>query len=451
VRRIIRRGPIGALALATVLVAAACGSDNSSGSGATTTAAAGGATTTAASSGATTTAAAGGATTTAGGAATTANANQTPIKIGVLLPLSGTFATPQYLDIVNAQPKMPGNDKIDGRPYQIISKDDQANATAGAAAVRELLDSDKVDVIIGTNFTAVANAELPLTTAAKKLQLSLSGCPACGDGATYPYNFSDEFDRPTQAAATIPRIKALGLNEFVILESQDAAAKPYVDSVTAEAQKAGMTITKDITFQPGNLDFGNQVQEAKDAGAKLVYIASIAPADEVNIVKAFDEADFHPILMGNSSMGVGTVSGATSNKDWVATWQSSGYGLGEVNPIADNVATWRTNIKKALGDDKYNQLAALGFNSVAAAQDWFDTFKAAVEATHSTDGPTLAKWIETNGHKGIRANYTFTPQRHNGYTANDVGWAQPGTLKDGFLDAAKTSAPAGGSTSTTSG
>jgi branched-chain amino acid transport system substrate-binding protein len=443
VRRIIRRGPIGALALATVLVAAACGSDNSSsGSGATTTAASGGATTTAASGGATTTAASGATTTAAGGgASTTANANTTPIKIGVLLPLSGTFATPQYLDIINAQPKMPGNDKIDGRPYQIISKDDQGNATAGAAATRELLDSDKVDVIIGTNFTAVANAELPLTTAAKKLQLSLSGCPSCGDGTTYPYAFSNEFDRPTQAAATIPRIKALGLNEFVMLESQDAAAKPYVDYVTAEAQKAGMTITKDITFQPGNLDFGNQVAEAKDAGAKLVYIASIAPSDEVNIVKAFDEADFHPILMGNSSIGAGTVAGATTNKDWVATWQSSGYGIHELNPnLSDLVTTWRTNIKTALGADKYSALAALGFNSVAAAQDWFDTFKAAVEATHSTDGPTLAKWIETNGHKGLRANYTFTPTRHNGFVAEDVGWAIPGTLKDGFLDAAKSSA-----------
>ncbi|HEY1281220.1 MAG TPA: ABC transporter substrate-binding protein [Acidimicrobiales bacterium] len=452
---IIRRAPIGALALATVLVAAACGSDNSSSSSGATTTAGGAATTaasaatTAAASGATTT---GAATTAAAAAATTANANQTPIKIGVLLPLSGTFATPQYLDIINAQPKMPGNDKIDGRPYQIISKDDQGNATAGAAAVHELLDSDKVDVIIGTNFTAVANAELPLTTAAKVLQLSLSGCPSCGDGATYPYAFSNEFDRPTQAAATIPRIKALGLNEFAILESQDASSKPYVDAVTAAAQQGGMTITKDVSFQPGNLDFGNQVQELKDSGTKLVYIASIAPADEVNIVKAFDEADFHPILMGNSSMGVGTVAAATSNKDWVSTWQSSGYGLGEVNPVSSTVDKWRTNIKAALGNDKYNQLAALGFNPVAAAQDWFTIFKAAVEANHTTDGPTLAKWIETNGYKGgLRADYTFTPQRHNGFTANDVGWAQPGTIKDGFLDAAKTSVSSGGSTSTTSG
>jgi len=110
----------------------------------------------------------------------------------------------------------------------------------------------------------------------------------------------------------------------------------------------------------------------------------------------------------------------------VSTWQSSGYGLGEVNPVSSTVDKWRTNLKTALGTDKYNQLAALGFNPVAAAQDWFTIFKAAVEANHTTDGPTLAKWIETNGYKGgLRADYTFTPQRHNGFTADNVGWAQP--------------------------
>src|SRR5262249_11784892 len=89
-----------------------------------------------------------------------------PIKNRVLLPPSAKLPTPQYLDVINAMTNVPGNDTIDGRPVQIIAKDDQGNATAGAAATRELLDSDNVDVIIGTNFTAGANAELPLTTAA---------------------------------------------------------------------------------------------------------------------------------------------------------------------------------------------------------------------------------------------------------------------------------------------
>jgi branched-chain amino acid transport system substrate-binding protein len=437
VKRITKRGSVAALALLAV-VAAACGSDNkSSSSGAATTAASGTTATTAAGGGPTTTGASGSTGTTAASGAT-GSSGTGPIKIGVLLPLSGTFATPQYLDIINAMVKIPGNDKIDGSPVQIISKDDQGNATAGAAATRELLDSDKVDVIIGTNFTAVANAELPLTTAAKKLQLSLSGCPACGDGATYPYNFSDEFDRPTQGPASIDRIKKLGLNSFAMLESQDASSKPYVDAINAAAQAGGVTVSKDVTFQPGNLDFGNQVSQLKDSGAKLVYIASIAPADEVNIVKAFDEADYHPILMGNSSMGTGTVTAATSNKNWVATWQASGFGIGELNQtLSPQVKAWRDQMKTALGD-KYTALAAAGLNSVAAGADWFNIFKAAVEATHSTDGPTLAKWIE--GQKftnALRAAYTFTPTRHNGFTSDQVGWAQPGTIKDGFPDAAQ--------------
>ena len=293
-------------------------------------------------------------------------------------------------------------------------------------------------MIIGTNFTAVANAELPLTTAAKKLQLTLSGCPACGDGATYPYNFSDEFDRPTQGAASIDRIKKLGLSSFAILESQDTSAKPYVDAVTAAAQAGGVTITTDVTFQPGNLDFTNQVSQLKNTGTGLVYIASIAPADEANIVTAFDQADFHPILMGNSSITARPVASATSNTGWVATWQSSGFGIGELNQtLSPQVQQWREQMRTALGD-KYQAIASLGFNSVATGADWYNVFKAAVEATHSTDGPTLARWIESNRHTGsLRADYTFTPQRHNGFTAADVGWAQPSTLKDGFLDAAQ--------------
>jgi basic membrane protein A len=92
------------LAASLAIVAAACGSDNSSSSSgaATTTAASGGATTTAASGGATTTAASGGATTTAAGGAITCKpgtAVSTPIKtqqadgkgksVGLLFDLTG--------------------------------------------------------------------------------------------------------------------------------------------------------------------------------------------------------------------------------------------------------------------------------------------------------------------------------------------------------------------------
>ena len=65
-------------------------------------------------------------------------------------------------------------------------------------------------------------------------------------------------------------------------------------------------------------------------------------------------------------------------------------------------------------------------------QDGFDIVKAAIEGSHSTDGPTMAQWLVTNGYNGIRANYTFTSTRHNGLTPETVGWEQPGTFDDGY-------------------
>ena len=101
--------------------------------------------------------------------------------------------------------------------------------------------------------------------------------------------------------------------------------------------------------------------------------------------------------------------------------------------LSPQVIAWRANLKAQLGAAATTQV----LNAQAGIQDAFDIFKAAVEATHSTDGPTLATWIQTNGFpKGLRAAYTFTATRHNGYTSADVGWAIPGTANDGFLDSA---------------
>src|SRR5258708_2693847 len=67
--------------------------------------------------------------TTAGGS-TSAPANSSPIKIGVMLPLSGPLAgsSADYAPMVPLLTKEAGNTTIDGRPVQIILKDDTGTA-----------------------------------------------------------------------------------------------------------------------------------------------------------------------------------------------------------------------------------------------------------------------------------------------------------------------------------
>src|SRR4051812_3197341 len=132
---------VGAVMLS--LVAAACGSSSKKTTGSTSN-------------------------TTGGASATPTTNNPNPIKIGIEEPLSGPTASKDSADMVqNVLQKMKEFSVIDGRPVQIIVRDDQGSATTAAAVARQLIDQDKVDVFLGPQFTPLAQPVLPLVTAAK--------------------------------------------------------------------------------------------------------------------------------------------------------------------------------------------------------------------------------------------------------------------------------------------
>jgi branched-chain amino acid transport system substrate-binding protein len=407
------QGGIGALAVAA-LIAAGC-SSSSKKSATTATTATGSATTT----------------------ATTA-ANATPIKVAFLLPFSGPSAlngagNKPFIDTIT---KEPGHATIDGHPVQVVIGDDQGTAAGGASATHQLVDQDHVNVVIGSNLSAVVAAEVPVTTQSKTLEITLTGCtPICGDGTSYPYAFSIEFNRPVQGPATMARVKGLGKSSIAVLESLDPSGQQYLDALKAAAGPAGVTISKVVTFQPNSLDMSNQVAQLKAAGADLIYMDSVSGPDIANVVKAMDEDSYHPAILGNSALSGVVVYNAipAASKSWANTWQASGFGLNMVaGHLSPEVQAWHDRMLALIGPS-VNQTA---LNNSVVIEDAFDMFKAAVEATHSTDGPTLATWIQNNGFQGLRADFQFTASDHYGLSAATVGWAIPGPLVGGFLKAA---------------
>ena len=380
----------------------------------------------------------------AGGGSTTTAANATPIKIGYLFSYSGPNGTSgaTYKPFIDALTKEPGNDTIDGHPVQVVMADDQSTAGGGASATHQLIDQDHVNVVIGSTLSAVVGAEVPVTTAGKTLEIALTGCtPVCGDGASYPYQFSIEFNRPIQGPATMQRVKGLGKSSIAILESLDPSGQQYLDALKGAAAPAGVTISKVVTFQPSSLDLSNPVAQLKAANAGLVYVDSVSPTDIANVVKAMDEDSYHPTLLGNSALSFPTVYNAlpASAKSWAGTWQASGFGVNMVaGHLSAPVTAWHDELVKLIGPS-VNQVA---LNNLVVIQDSFDMYKAAVEGAHSLDGPTLAQWLVTNGFQGLRADFKYSATDHYGMTPADVGWAIPGPLQGGFLQAAPN--PTGG-------
>jgi branched-chain amino acid transport system substrate-binding protein len=91
-----------------------------------------------------------------------------PIKIGLILPMTGQSAsTGRQIDAAVKLWVAQNGDKIAGRKVEIILKDDGAVPDATKRIAQELIVNDKVSVIAGFGITPTALATAPLATQSK--------------------------------------------------------------------------------------------------------------------------------------------------------------------------------------------------------------------------------------------------------------------------------------------
>ena len=98
----------------------------------------------------------------------TASAQASPFKVGLLLPMTGPFAsTGRQIDNGVRLYMAQFGDKAAGRPIQIILKDDTGAPDITKRLAQELVVNDKVDVLAGFGLTPLALATAPIATQAK--------------------------------------------------------------------------------------------------------------------------------------------------------------------------------------------------------------------------------------------------------------------------------------------
>src|ERR687896_632330 len=96
-----------------------------------------------------------------GGGGGGGEASGDPIKVGASLPLTGEFSEP-------GKAARQGNESgglIDGRPVEMVIKDDQSNQNTIVADYNALISQDQVDLLLGT-FSSLLN--LPASAVAER-------------------------------------------------------------------------------------------------------------------------------------------------------------------------------------------------------------------------------------------------------------------------------------------
>ena len=207
-----------------------------------------------------------------GGTGTSA---QETLRIGLILPMTGAFAsTGRQIEAAARLNMQQNGDTVAGKKVQLVLKDDTGVADLTKRLAQELIVNDKVQVLAGFGLTPLALATAPLSTQAKVPQIVMAAATSIITEQS-PYIVRTSF---TAAQVTVPLAEWAsknGVKRAVTLVS-DYAPGIDIEKVFSETlTKAGGQV-ENLRVPLANPDFSPFLQKVADArpDALLVFVPS---------------------------------------------------------------------------------------------------------------------------------------------------------------------------------
>ena len=240
-----------------------------------------------------------------GGGGGGGKASGEPIKVGASLPLTGEFSEPgkaakQGYEVWEAMVNDSGG-LIDGRPVQMVIKDDQSNQNTIVADYNALISHDKVDMLLGT-FSSLLN--LPASTVAERNRM-LYVEPAGGAPELFDRGFKYLFFAQQATADKQGDVWAKYVTELPEDQRPKTAAYPTLDDPFAQPTSEGIekilkaagikTVYRETyTIDNPNLD---GIASAIKSRKPDVVVHGATFEDGVGMVRALRKAGFTPKML----------------------------------------------------------------------------------------------------------------------------------------------------------
>lgn len=215
---------------------------------------------------------------------------QEPIKLGVILPLSGPFADygKQMTGGIKTYMKQHG-DTVAGRKVELIIRDDTGVAPEVSKRVaQELLARDKVDILTGFGFTPAALAVAPIATQAKRPMVIMNSASAIIPSKS-PYIVRVSLSLPQYAGPMATWAAKNGIKQVYTLVADYAPGIETEQAFKKAYEATGATIAGSVRVPVSNMDFSAYVQKIKDAKPSAVFVFLPPGQATIAFVKTFKE------------------------------------------------------------------------------------------------------------------------------------------------------------------
>lgn len=351
-----------------------------------------------------------------GGGSTASGNGSGPVKIGMVVPLTGFLSAlgqgdKEAAERVVADLNAAGG--IDGRQVELTVVDDKADVTESVKQFNQLASDPSYSAMLASSFVSAATAVGSTAQSAKIPTIALGPVDAFADGSN-PYAFT---------SPPIPSVYARALVDYWVSQGVKTLAIGYTggdlygtngDKATAEyAKEAGIDVVLDESYDQTATDFTPLITKVVSAKPDAFVVWGAGPA---------------PVIITKQIAGKGIATYFTGA-------EASDLYLQPAGAAAEGVKAAATI---ALGGDALPE-GAYKTKVMAVAKPWMDAnngayppefafggasgvelLAAAIDAADSTDRQKIRDALEKTDLLTSNGRYTYSPTDHMGLDATSL-------------------------------
>jgi branched-chain amino acid transport system substrate-binding protein len=226
-------------------------------------------------------------------AAASAQAQQIPVKLGVLADMSGIFsdiggpgATEATKMAVEDFMKRPGSERF---KIEVIAADAQNKPDISSAIARKWFDTEGVDALVDLPTSAISLAIAPIAQEKNKVALfTASGTSDLTGKACTPNSVHWTYDTWALSHGTADAITKGGGKSWFFLTVDFALGHSLERDASAVVKANGGTVAGAVRHPTDSKDFSSYLLQAQSSKAQVIALAN-AGGDTINAIKQASE------------------------------------------------------------------------------------------------------------------------------------------------------------------
>ena len=201
-----------------------------------------------------------------------------PIKIGSILSVTGPAAFLGDPELKTMQLYVESINKaggVLGRPLELVHYDDGSDASKANGFAKRLIESDKVDVLVGGTTTGSTMSIVPLVEKAGVPFISLAGAVVIVEPVK-KFVFKTPHTDRMAAEKVFEDMRKRNLTKVALFSETSGFGQSGKKEAEGVAAKYGITLVSNETYGPKDTDMSPQLTKIKNtAGVQAVFVIGL--------------------------------------------------------------------------------------------------------------------------------------------------------------------------------